>query len=232
MKSEVLNDIITLVPGSNIELIKHVFDNPGILVAINAEKILHSSKEMKVIINNNIGYPDGIGAVWALKKKGHIKAKKIPGCELWLDIIKEYSGSKKFYLVGSTQETIETTIRQLYIDFPGIEICNYRNGYLKSEEEVIDLIEDIKITQPDVIFVAMGSPKQEKLMMRLQSNHTAVYQGLGGSFDVYTKKVKRAPTWWIDNNLEWAYRLLNEPTRIKRQIHLLRFFINLNLGRY
>ena len=78
----------------------------------------------------------------------------------------------------------------------------------------------------------MGSPKQEILMEKLQQKHSAVYQGLGGSFDVYTNEVKRAPSWWIKNNLEWAYRLKNQPSRIFRQLHLLKFFVFLNLNKY
>ena len=66
----------------------------------------------------------------------------------------------------------------------------------------------------------------------IQKSHQAVYQGLGGSFDVYTGYVKRAPKWWVSNNMEWTYRLLSQPSRIKRQIHLVRFFINLHLNRY
>ena len=62
-------------------------------------------------------------------------------------------------------------------------------------------------------------------MERIQKSHQAVYQGLGGSFDVYTGYVKRAPKWWVSNNMEWTYRLLSQPSRIKRQIHLVRFFI-------
>ena len=69
-------------------------------------------------------------------------------------------------------------------------------------------------------------------MERIQKYHKAVYQGLGGSFDVYTGNVKRAPQWWVNNNLEWAYRLINQPSRIKRQIHLVRFLANLLLGKY
>ena len=63
--------------------------------------------------------------------------------------------------------------------------------------------------------------------------HQAVYQGLGGSFDVYTGYVKRAPKWWVSNNMEWTYRLLRQPSRIKRQIHLASIFLlNLHLNRY
>ena len=69
----------------------------------------------------------------------------------------------------------------------------------------------------------MGSPKQELLMEEMLRQHKAIYQGLGGSFDVFTGHVKRAPQWWIDHKVEWLYRLINQPSRIKRQIKLVRF---------
>ena len=96
----------------------------------------------------------------------------------------------------------------------------------------LTLIEDIITHKPDVVFVAMGSPKQEVLMEKLHQKHKATYQGLGGSFDVYTGRVIRASNWWVENNLEWAFRLLKEPSRIKRQIHLIRFYILLQLNAY
>lgn len=74
-----------------------------------------------------------------------------------------------------------------------------------------------------MVFVAMGSPKQELLMEEIQHRHKAIFQGLGGSFDVYTGHVERAPKWWVNHNLEFAYRLLKEPKRIKRQIHLIKY---------
>ena len=86
-------------------------------------------------------------------------------------------------------------------------------------------------TKPDVVFVAMGSPKQELLMEEMAKLHPAIYQGLGGSFDVYTGNVARAPEWWVKHNLEWAYRLVKQPSRIKRQIHLIRFWFLVKLGR-
>ena len=77
----------------------------------------------------------------------------------------------------------------------------------------------------------MGSPKQELLMQEMQQYHPAIYQGLGGSFDVYVGNVERAPEWWLRNNLEWAYRLVKQPARIKRQIHLVKFLWLLLLNR-
>ncbi len=202
------------------ELISYVSGHPAILVAINAEKILHATDELKAIYNRNLGYSDGAGAVLALKKKGHQNACKIAGCELWLKIIERYSREKSFYLVGGKPEVIKETIQKLRADFPRINIVGYRDGYLKGNDDEV-LIADIAEKKPDVVFVAMGSPKQELLMERMQRVHPeAIYQGLGGSFDVYTGRVERAPEWWIRHNLEFAYRLIKQPSRIKRQIHL------------
>ena len=211
--------------SSTDELIDYVQDNKGILVAINAEKILHATDQTRGIINRNIGYCDGIGAIMALKKHGCPNVVKIAGCELWLHIIRKFYKTKSFYLVGGKQEVIDDTVAKLKEEFEGINIVNYRNGYIKTQEEKEELINDIKTLKPDVVFVAMGSPKQELLMEEMLRNHPAIYQGLGGSFDVYTGHVKRAPQWWIDHNLEFAYRLIKQPSRITRQIHLVKFWL-------
>ncbi|MEM9650047.1 MAG: WecB/TagA/CpsF family glycosyltransferase [Bacteroidota bacterium] len=232
MDSESLNGVNVYVPSSRDTLITHALENKNILVAVNAEKILHATEKTRAIINRNLGYPDGIGAVWALQKKGHKNAVKIPGVELWLDIIKKYYQSKTFYLIGGKDDIIEKTIVQLKQQFPSISILSYRNGYLQGTEERKALIKDVNAKKPDIVFVAMGSPKQELLMEEMSKMHPALYQGLGGSFDVYTGNVQRAPSWWVKNNLEWAYRLLRQPSRIKRQIHLVRFYIKLKLNNF
>lgn len=214
------------------ELLNYVTGRKGILVAINAEKILHATDQTRSIINRNIGYCDGIGAVMALNKRGYKDVVKIPGCELWLKIISAlYKEGKSFYLVGGKPAVIEATVAKLKEEFVGINISNYRDGYIKSDEEKQLLIEDIASRKPDVVFVAMGSPKQELLMEEMSQKHQAIYQGLGGSFDVYTGTVDRAPEWWVKHNLEWAYRLIKQPSRIKRQIHLVRFLFLVKFGK-
>jgi UDP-N-acetyl-D-mannosaminouronate:lipid I N-acetyl-D-mannosaminouronosyltransferase len=220
----------TTINGINIysftsreELIEYAFSEKKSLIAINAEKLLHATEQIKNLINKNIGYCDGIGAVWALKKKGFKHTIKIPGCELWPDIIRHSYHEKSFYLVGSKQDVIEQTVNKLQSSFPGIRILNYRDGYIKTEADKEALLNDIKTRKPDVVFVALGSPRQELLIEEMLRVHPAVYQGLGGSFDVYVGAVQRAPEWWVKHNLEWAYRLVKQPSRIKRQIPLVRF---------
>ena len=207
----------------------YITNEKKVLVAMNAEKILKKDTKLKVIINNNIGYADGVGAVMALKQKG-LDAIKIPGSEFWLDIVNRFYKLKSFYIVGSSQKVIDRTIEKLKDDFPAINIVGYRNGYLKDGEKE-QLKSDIVEKKPDIVFVAQGAPAQEYLMNDLMDVHKALYMGLGGSFDVYTGYKKRAPKFYLDFHLEWFYRLLKEPTRISRQYILVKFLFLLKMKR-
>lgn len=213
--------------SSRDELMDYVDKNKSILIAINAEKLMNATDQTRAIINSNIGYCDGVGAVWALKQKGARNVVKIPGCELWLNIVKRYHSCKSFYLIGGKQEVIDSTIYNLKHEYPDINILGYRNGYLENNDERAELIDDVVEKKPDVVFVAMGSPKQELLMGEMQKRHKAIYQGLGGSFDVYTGNAQRAPKWWLDHNLEFAYRFIKRPKRIKRQIPIIKLALRL-----
>jgi UDP-N-acetyl-D-mannosaminouronate:lipid I N-acetyl-D-mannosaminouronosyltransferase len=231
MNNMLINGIRIFDFNSRSQLLEFVSVEKKSLIAINAEKILHATDQTRALINQNIGYADGIGAVWALKKKGSKNAVKIPGCELWLNIVQYFYKTRSFYLVGGKQEVITQTVEKLKKQFPGINITGYRNGYLKSDEDKEKLITTIKTLKPDIVFVAMGSPKQELLMHEMQQVHPAIYQGLGGSFDVFLGQTERAPRWWINNNLEWAYRLIKQPRRIKRQIFLVKYLVLLSLNK-
>ena len=222
---------INVYPYLNFEdLINEAVKQKKMLLSVNAEILLKSDAELRKIYNNNIGYADGIGAVMALNKK-KVQAVKLPGCELWLKIVERFANSDKtFYIVGSTDAVINKTIAQLKEKFPNLKIAGYRNGYL-NDTDVEKLEQNIERLKPDFVFIAMGMPKQEKLMARLYNKHRAVYLGLGGSFDVFTGNVKRAPKWWIDHKIEFAYRLLKQPSRIKRQLPLIKFYLVVKLGK-
>lgn len=200
-----------------------------ILIAINAEKLMKDDGDLKKLVNSNIGYPDGVGAVLALKRKG-FKSSKIPGAELWLDIINKFYKEKTFYLVGGETEIIKTTVQKLQQEFSGIQIVNYRNGYM-NEGQKEELIRDITEKKPDIVFVAMGSPKQEFLMQQMLTKHEALYMGLGGSFDIYTGIKERAPKFLREVGLEWLSRLLKEPKRIKRQLVYVPFLLKMITNR-
>lgn len=204
-------------------LLDYLQEYKGILVAINAEKILHATDRTRAIINQNIGYCDGAGVRIALKQKGYPNVCKIAGCELWLKIIERFHKEKSFYLIGSTQTVICQVVDKLQREYDVIHICGYRDGYITTEKEKDALIHDIVIKKPDIIFVAMGSPKQELLMEEISKYHRAIFQGLGGSLDIYAGRIRRASKWWVDHDLEFAYRLMKQPSRIWRQMYLLKF---------
>lgn len=214
------------------ELLEFVDRNKGILVAVNAEKVTKATDETRSIVNNNIGYADGAGVVVAMHKLGKSDAIRIAGADLWLDIVRESYKEKSFYLIGGKQEVIDETIAKLKKEFEGIKILGYRNGYIKTEEERDSLIQDVAEKKPDVIYVAMGSPKQELLMADMMKVHPAIYQGLGGSFDVYTGRVKRAPLWWQKHNIEFLYRFLKQPQRYRREYYRLKFLAWMMLGKF
>ena len=216
-----INGVKTYAFKSQEDLLDFVAEKKTILIAINAEKILKEDPKLKQIINKNIGYTDGVGAVLALKQKGY-PVLKIPGAELWLDIIKKFHNKKTFYLLGSAQDIIDKTIDKLKNEYPSLNIVGYQNGFLK-ECDKGNLIKELKNKKPDVVFIAQGSPRQEFLMDELIKEYPALYMGLGGSFDVYSGFKKRAPKLFLKFNLEWLYRLLKEPVRANRQIILLKF---------
>ncbi len=215
---------VKVYPFGNVdELISYADSRKGILVAVNAEKILNANDLTRSIINSNIAYCDGSGAVLAARQKGARGVCKIAGCELWLHIVRRLHKQASFYIIGAKPEVNEATVARLREDFPGINIVGHRDGYLKTPEDRKALIDDVVEKRPDVVFVAMGSPTQEILMSEMLARHKAIYQGLGGSFDVYTGKQKRAPKWWIDHNAEFAYRLIKHPKRLPRNIAFVKF---------
>lgn len=229
MEKVSFNGIDIYAADSRNELIRFALENKKILVAVNAEKISNATKETIDIINRNVGYADGYGAVLALQSKGCANAIKIPGCELWLNIVEQYHALCSFYFIGGNEETIEKTISKLYELYPKMNIVGHHNGYFDTNSERA-ILNDVVEKKPDVVFVAMGSPKQEYFMEKASCNHSALYQGLGGSFDVFVGNVKRAPKFWVQLNLEWLYRLLQEPRRFKRQLKLFGFVGRLKLG--
>ncbi len=205
------------------DLIDYADEHKGILVAVNAEKILNANELTLPIINGNIAYCDGSGAVLAAHQKGAPQAVKIAGCELWLKIVERFAGKRSFYIIGGKKAVNDATVERLRHDYPGIDIVGHRDGYLRTADERRALIDDVAASRPDVVFVAMGSPAQEILMSEMLARHKAIYQGLGGSFDVYTGTVKRAPKWWIDHNAEFAYRLIRQPKRITRNAKFVKY---------
>jgi UDP-N-acetyl-D-mannosaminouronate:lipid I N-acetyl-D-mannosaminouronosyltransferase len=233
MNRHYLNGVATYAFQDKEELLEYLDSQKRILIAVNTEKLLSNDPDLKSIVNENIGYPDGIGAVMALKRKG-AKATKIAGAQFWLDIVGRYCGGKTFFLVGSTEDVINSTVVKLKAEYPGINIVGYRNGYLQNDD-LEALKNELREKKPDIVFVAMGSPKQEFVMTELLAIHRALYMGLGGSFDLYCGKTKPVPEWW-KTVFKWEglYRCfldIKNMQRWKRQIPVLRILYKIAFDR-
>lgn len=209
-----INNVEFFAFPSKKDIIEHLKNiNQGILFAVNARKIMTSPDYIKNAISSNIGYIDGKGAIWAARRMGYKeKMTRVPGVELWLEIIKAYP-NKKYYFLGAKEETIAATIEKLKMEFKNLNIVGFRNGYF-TQEELPAITNEIKAKKAEIVFLALGSPKQEDIMIEMHKNHKALYMGLGGSFDVYSGNVKRAPVFFQKLGLEGPYRFISNPKRL------------------
>ncbi|WP_448213050.1 PssE/Cps14G family polysaccharide biosynthesis glycosyltransferase [Colwellia sp. MEBiC06753] len=228
-KEEVVAGIPVNLFGSIQEAVDFILEDDGTphfgsAIAINPEKIIYSIKDEQVrsvLMNASIRFADGIGVVSTLRRKTGQKISRIPGCELWESVMeKAGSTNAKVFLVGAKEEVISQTKSKLETQY-GVTVCGYQNGYFDDEALLID---DIVKLQPHVITVALGSPRQEKFIAKCREKWpNAFYMGVGGTYDVYTNNVKRAPAFYRNLNLEWFYRLISQPTRVMRQRNLLTY---------
>ncbi|QBL09726.1 WecB/TagA/CpsF family glycosyltransferase [Rheinheimera sp. D18] len=195
----------------------------GSAIAINPEKVLTAmrSPDIEAVINAaDIRYADGIGVVKVMRKRLKKNVQRIPGCELWQQLVKRAAQFKvPVFIVGAKPDVNQQTAEKLRAE--QVNLVGAVDGYFKDEAE---LIAQIKQSGARFVSIAMGSPKQELLIQRIRAQHpNCFYMGVGGTYDVYTGNVKRAPELWCKLNLEWAYRLLSQPSRIGRQLGLLRY---------
>lgn len=223
-----LHGVITFAPVDQNALLDLLETARGMLIAINAEKIARADPAIVDLAATQLGYPDGIGAVLALRRQG-IRASRMAGADLWLAIIDHYAGRRSFYLIGATDEVVARVAERLSERHPAINLWS-RSGYLSAQEQE-QLVDELQSRRPDFVLVAMGSPRQELLMERLYAAHPAVYMGLGGSFDIFAGRKARAPRWLRDAGLEWSYRLLRDPVRLRALPVLLKFLVLLVSGR-
>ena len=203
-------------------------DKPMQVITINPEMITKAYKndELSSLIKNaDLVIPDGIGVVIALKMIG-IKTSRIPGIELAYSLL-ETANEKglKVALVGADEDTIQQTKKEILKSLPNLNIVYSRNGYFNKDEEKIIMDELAKI-QPDLLFAGLGFPKQEIFLKDFKKySKNTIMIGVGGSFDVWAKKLKRAPKLFQKLNLEWFYRLLCQPSRFRRIFPAIPLFL-------
>ena len=192
-----------------------------IVISGNPE-ILYSGLEnenLNKLFNGKVSIiiPDGVGTVIAAKMVKNPVKEKIAGIEVMKAIIEKCEKEGKgIYLLGAEEEILKLCKENIKKTFPNIKIVGSHNGFFDLNN-CNDIIEDIKKSNPWGLFIAMGCPRQENFIVNyIDELNCNFYMPVGGSFDVFAGKVNRAPKWMLSLGLEWLYRVLKEPWRIKR----------------
>lgn len=190
-------------------------------VVINADKVVkaHRDPELRRIINEcALINADGMPVVWASRILGKPLKERVAGVDLF-DALMRRAAEKgwRVYLLGAREEVVSGVKRLYEKRLPGLIFAGYRNGYWKPEEEP-GIAAAIGESRPDLLFVAISSPKKEQFLGRYQAEMKVPFaMGVGGTFDVAVGKVKRAPVWMQKSGFEWFYRFLQEPRRMFRR---------------
>ena len=191
------------------------------LIGVNADKIneLKKNRRLKRIVNDcAIINADGVSLVWASKKLGKPLKERVAGIDLMLELLKlaEHKGYSVYFL-GAKQQVIEQTVDEIKKKHPSLNIVGFRNGYF-SEKEWPEIADKLKKSGAQIVFVGITSPLKEYLIEYLQNQKlNSVFMGVGGSFDVISGNIKRAPRWVQKINMEWCYRMLQEPQRLAKR---------------
>lgn len=198
----------------NPEILWMCRNEPSLLAALNAADMV---------------LPDGVGVMYSAKILNKPLEEKVSGVDFGIGLIKRLAeAGKSIYLLGAKPGVAQAAASELRKDYSGIEIKGLHHGFFDDDEEIIGEINDAR---PDFLMVCLGAPRQEKWMLENKGKlDVGIMAGLGGVLDVLSGTAKRAPQSWQDKNLEWLYRLLKEPKRIKRQIKIPLFLLTV-IGR-
>ncbi|MFH1368146.1 MAG: WecB/TagA/CpsF family glycosyltransferase [Elusimicrobiota bacterium] len=208
IKSRNPSQIITL----NSLMFNAAFDDPDCANAIK---------------NASLVVPDSIGITWAAKFLSGSVAARYAGIDLLFDICREAESSGyRIFLLGAAHGIAQKAGEKLREKFPKLEIAGAHHGYLM-KDELNCVIDIIRKSRADILFVGMSIPRQEKWVARnLKTLGVPVVMGVGGSFDVISGFLKRAPRWMQDAGLEWVFRTLQQPWRFFRILNLPFFILN------
>ncbi|OME87160.1 glycosyltransferase [Paenibacillus sp. FSL A5-0031] len=211
-----------LIEAIEARRVTHVITANPIMIMSAVE----DSKYSAMMRRADLIVPDGAGVVWAAKYVGQPVAERVTGFDLLHRLLHEGEKRRwKAYLLGTSQEIIEAAAEKLQLQYPQVKIVGYRNGFFGPDQDE-EVIEEIRAAAPDLLFVARGADTQEPWIVKYkQKLGVPLIMGVGGSFDVVSGKLKRAPNIFQKLRLEWFYRLLQEPKRYKRMLVLPKFVV-------
>lgn len=196
------------------------------VVTANPEIVMYAKKDpayMSLMKEADYVVADGIGIIKGSKILGTPIVERVAGYDLMLALLEEANKkSSRVYLLGAQEEVLQNTVKTVHERYPAINLVGARNGYFDFSDASI--IKSVQATQPDMVFVALGYPRQEQWIQHYMTTASkGLLMGVGGSFDVLSGKSKRAPKLFIQLNMEWLYRLIKQPYRLKRMMALPHF---------
>ena len=194
----------------NLEIVEACRENGAARAAVNGADLV---------------LPDGIGIIKGAAMLGTPLREKTPGIEFAAHMMERMAGEgMSLYLLGAKPGIAEQAAEKLSAQYPGLKIAGTHDGYFKEDGPVV---EDIRQSGADCVFVCLGAPKQEFWMAKNgPATGARLLCGLGGSLDVFAGTVERAPKFFCDHGLEWFYRLCKEPKRIGRMMKLPLFLVH------
>lgn len=227
------------LPIQNVTMSEAVNDVYGFFAARESKIVVTPNAEILQMYTNDPAMkealgradyivPDGIGILMAAKRLGTPLKEKVAGVELSRNLLeKAAKEGGNVYLLGAKPGIAAEAKRCLEEEIPGISIVGARDGYFKPEDEPA-IVEEINGLDVDMLFVCLGAPKQELWMAKHKSDlKVGVMLGLGGSLDIFSHTLKRAPQWMILCRMEWLYRVIKEPYRIGRIAGLPKFLFSI-----
>lgn len=197
-------------------------DRPHSIFAVNPEKnfsVPLIPELHRLFAQADLLIPDGIGVVMAARLLHRARLSRVPGVELMEEICRLAAlRGYRVFIYGAGEESSRGAAEILTARYPGLSIVGRANGYLPAER-MGELVERINQSGAQILFLALGSPRQELWYAEHREKllTVRVCQGVGGSLDAVTGRVQRAPRLFCRANLEWFYRLIKEPSRAKRQ---------------
>ncbi len=228
VRLEVLGVPVDMVDmAATLDRVRWMLARPGakMIVANNPEKVIAARRNEKlheVLCGADLVIPDGIGVVLAARMAGQVSVARVPGSELMPAICELAAGERLgVFLYGARPQVVNQAAALLVERYPGLDIVGTQHGYLE-EDRAPELLDRINASGAAILFVALGSPRQEYWMARHRHalRTVRVCQGVGGTFDAICGHPRRAPAVMRRMNLEWLYRLLSQPGRIHRQAAL------------
>ncbi|MCF6410110.1 WecB/TagA/CpsF family glycosyltransferase [Pseudalkalibacillus salsuginis] len=223
---------VPFVDTSMDSFIKHLHEShlekesKAFVITANPEIVMYASEDVGYrSVLNDADYitPDGIGIVKAARILGTPIKERVSGFDIMCNLLQIANENRSsVYLLGTKEEVLQSAEANIQATYPNVDIIGSHNGYFDWDDN--DIVNEIQQLRPDMIFVALGLPRQENwIAENIHHFDKGIFMGVGGSFDVFAGIVKRAPVIYQNLHLEWFYRLVKQPSRARRMLALPRF---------